>query len=160
MLSSASPGPDRQARASGAGRGRGGGGRRGEAPARAPLAARARTARSRRPRRHLFFFPPSVRLSAVGFVCPPRRPSPPRRQPGPQPPSAHRGRVPESPGPAGWSCGRGPLSRGLSVRRRSPGTRSAEAAASHHSDSGDFTLLRGNLIRAGGLKRTVFGMQL
>lgn len=99
---------------------------RGEVPARAPLAARARAARSRRPRRHLFS--PSVCLSAVGFVCPPRRPSPPRRHSGPQPPSTHQGRDPGSPGPASPSCGRGPLSRGLSVRRRSPGTRSAEAA--------------------------------
>lgn len=98
---------------------------RGEVLARAPLAARARAARSRCPRRHLF--PPSVRLSAVGFVRPPRRPSPPRCGLSPPPPSARRGPVPESPGPASPSCGWGPLSRGLSVRRRGPGTRSAEA---------------------------------
>lgn len=63
------PRPQRQARASGAGRGRGGGGgRRGEVPARTPLAARARTARSRRPRRHLFP-PPSVCLPLALSVC-------------------------------------------------------------------------------------------
>lgn len=122
------PRPQRQARASGAGRGRGGGGRREVRLRHAPHSPREREPRAPVVRVAIFFFPPSVRLSAVGFVCPPRRPSPPRRQPGPRPPSAHRDRVPGSPRPAGPSSGRGPLSRGLSVRRRSPGTRSAEAA--------------------------------
>lgn len=122
------PRPQRQARASRAGRGRGGSGRREVRFRHAPHSLREREQRAPVVRVAIFFFPPSVRLSAVGFVCPPRRPSPPRRQLGPQSSSAHRGRVPGRPGPASPSCGRGPLSRGLSVRRRSPGTRSAEAA--------------------------------
>lgn len=85
-------------------RGRG----RGEARARAPLAAGARAARSRRPRRHLF----PLRLSVCRWLCPSAAPplgSPPPawleaalRLPGP---------VPESPGPAGPSCGPGPIVR-------------------------------------------------
>lgn len=117
--------PISQARSSGAGRGRGGGGRREVRFRHAPHSLREREQRA--PAARVAIFSPSVRLSAVGFVRPPRRPSPPRCGLSPPPPSARWGPVPESPGPASPSYGWGPLSRGLSVRRRGPGTRSAEA---------------------------------
>lgn len=75
----------------------------------APHSLREREQRA--PAVRVAIFSPSVCLSAVGFVRLPRRPSAPRHQFDPQPPSACRGQVPESPGLAGPSCGPGPIVR-------------------------------------------------
>lgn len=78
------PRPCLRARAWGAGRGtklKKGGGGRGETRARAPLAAGARAARSRHPRRHLF----PLSLSVCSWLCPSAAPplgSPPPARPG------------------------------------------------------------------------------
>nr|XP_060508744.1 uncharacterized protein LOC132691327 [Panthera onca] len=105
------PRPHRRARAWGAGRGtkpeKGGG--REERLVHAPHSLRVREQRA--PAARVAIFSPSVCLSAVGFVRLQRRPSAPRHRLGPKPPSACRGSVPESPGPAGPSCGPGPIVR-------------------------------------------------
>lgn len=68
-----------------------------------------RVREQRAPASRAAIFSPSVCLSAVGFVRLQRRPSAPRHRLGPEPPCACRGPVPESPGPAGPSCGLGPI---------------------------------------------------
>lgn len=76
----------------------------------APHSLRVREQRA--PAARVAIFSPSVCLSAFGFVRLQRRPSAPRHQLGPELPSASRGPVQESPGPAGPSCGPGPIVRG------------------------------------------------
>lgn len=105
------PLPQHRARAWGAARGtrleKEGG--REERLVHAPHSLRVREQRA--PAARVAIFSPSVCLSAVGFVRLQLCPSAPRQQLGPQPPSACRGPVPESPGLADPSCGRGPIVR-------------------------------------------------
>lgn len=105
------PRPRHRARAWEAGRGtklekEGGGEKR---LGHAPHSLRVRELRV--PAARVAIFSPSVCLSAVGFVRLQHRPSAPRHRLGPQPPSACRGPVPESPGLAGPSCCPGPIVR-------------------------------------------------
>lgn len=78
---------------------------RGEVPARAPLAARARIARSRRPRRHLFPLRPSVCRWLCLSAAPPLASPPPARPaatlclPGPGPREPRPGQPELRPGP-------------------------------------------------------------
>lgn len=105
------PRPRHRARAWGAGRGTNpekGGGRE-KRLVHAPHWLRVRDQRA--PAARVAIFSPSVCLSAVGFVRLQRRPSAPRHRLGSKPPSACRGSVPESPGPASPSCGPGPIVR-------------------------------------------------
>lgn len=107
------PRPCLRARAWGAGRGtklkKGGGGGEEERLVHALHSLRVREQRA--PATRVAIFSPSVCLSAVGFVRLQRRPSAPHHRHDPELPSARRGPVAESPGPAGPSCGSGPIVR-------------------------------------------------
>lgn len=96
---------------------------RGEVPARAPLAARARTARSRRPRRHLFP-PPSVCLPlALSVRCAaPRLPAAGRARSHPLPAGARSQGAPARPAraAAGAHCPAICLSGGGAQGRGAP----------------------------------------
>lgn len=70
-----------------------------------------RVREQRAPATRVAIFSPSVCLSALGFVRLQRRPSAPHHPHDPELPSARRGPVAERPGPAGPSCGPGPIVR-------------------------------------------------